>query len=91
MRSLLKRFTDHRLSQIRLVHRLCVGTRKHGFAAAHNRDSIGEPCYLTKTMRNEDHGLALTGHILQQREHVIGFVVGQHRGRLIENKNIGAE
>ena len=80
---------DHRLGELR---RRGLGGHEGGdhLAPAHHRDPVGDRHDLAQLVGDQDDRLALRLQRPQQLEQGIGLGRGQHRGRLVEDEDVGA-
>ena len=64
--------------------------RGDGGAAAHDGDVVGDREHLVELVGDEDQGVALGLELAQVREERVDLLRHQHRGRLVEDDDLGA-
>ena len=80
-------FTDHHLGQFLFIG-LCLHDCTDVFPLAQDCDPVGDFHDFVEFVRNDDNGLAVVPHIAQDREQPGDFLRGQHRRRLIQDKDL---
>jgi hypothetical protein len=73
-----------------LARRLAGGHRRDHRALAHDRDVVGRVQDLAQLVRDEHDGLALALERAEDLEQAIGLLRREHRGRLVEDQDLGA-
>ena len=63
---------------------------RHGLAAAHHGDPVGVGDHLAELVGDEHDRGAARGDAAHGREKPLRFLVGEHRGRLVEDEDAGA-
>ena len=82
---------DHHLGH-GVVVELGGRPRAHELAAAQHRHRVAEGIHLAELVSDGDDGeLLLLGELLQRRQHLVGLVRRQHRGRLVEDQQVSLQ
>ena len=80
-----RRITHHHAGEVGSARAARID-RGDGPAAAHDRDPIRVGQHLAQLVRNQDDAGAAAGERLDRAQQTCRLLIGQHRGRLVEDQ-----
>src|SRR6185503_1161401 len=85
----MKLAPDHRLCDLTRV-RVLRDELSGVLSRTQNGDAVGDREHLTELVRDEDQGLAFVAKLPDDREELVDLLRCEHRGRLVEDEQLGA-